>query len=121
MGRTKPVVQNCLNRTPSNFVIFARISFNRGWLRSVPRPLYQMLALAELQRWRSYGSLSDVVRAALGRANVGIEAVLMALPIPNGLPGSRRLEQFGRGRCQAVRSAGRFASAFADIPGRCQD
>jgi len=37
-----------------------------------------MLALAELHAWRSYGSLSDVVTAALGRVNVGIAAVVAA-------------------------------------------
>jgi hypothetical protein len=38
-----------------------------------------MLALAELHAGRSYGSLSDVVTAALGRVNVGIAVV--ALPM----------------------------------------
>lgn len=38
-----------------------------------------MLALAELHAGRSYGSLSDVVTAALGRVNVGI-AVAGAAP-----------------------------------------
>ena len=44
-----------------------------------------MLALAELHAGRSYGSLSDVVTAALGRVNVGIAVVLVALPILNSL------------------------------------
>jgi hypothetical protein len=47
--------------------------------------LYQMLALAELHAGRSYGSLSDVVTAALGRVNVGIAVVLVALPILDSL------------------------------------
>jgi hypothetical protein len=44
-----------------------------------------MLALAELHAGRSYGSQSDVVTAALGRANVGIAVVPVALPILNCL------------------------------------
>jgi hypothetical protein len=86
MGRTKPGVQNrsqpyplLLGRFRPDFVQ------SRSAAVKLHGHLYQMLALAELHAGRSYGSLSDVVTAALGRANVGIAVVPVALPILNCL------------------------------------
>jgi hypothetical protein len=47
--------------------------------------LYQILASPNLHAGRSFGSLSDVVTVALGRAKAGIAMVPLALPILNCL------------------------------------
>jgi hypothetical protein len=66
MGRTKPGVQNCSQPYPLLLGRF-RPDFVQSRSAAVKfhGHLYQMLALAELHAGRSYGSLSDVVPAAL--------------------------------------------------------